>query len=98
DIETLLECRRVLFRSQAKAYYPDEPIICEIITDHLELLGNKKWQELSRLLNISLTKIKKVADCIQTLDPKPCSGMSNPSPANYRSEERRVGKECSIRR
>jgi len=78
---------------QAKAYYPDEPIICEIITDHLELLGNKKWQELSRLLNISLTKIKKVADCIQTLDPKPCSGMSNPSPANYLYPDILIDKE-----
>lgn len=64
---------------QAKEYYPDDKLLTIIINDYLDMLANKKWQEISRRLHISLEEIKQVYDCIQTLDPKPCSNFSNAS-------------------
>ncbi|WP_099159247.1 RNA polymerase factor sigma-54 [Virgibacillus ndiopensis] len=61
---------------QVKAYYPKEQLVACVIKDYFELLANKKWKKISENLNISLMEIKRITDCIQTLDPKPCSKLS----------------------
>jgi len=62
---------------QAQAYYPDDTNIELIIRDYLDLLANKKWQEIARTLNITLKDVKKIAEQIQKLNPKPCARMNN---------------------
>lgn len=67
---------------QAQAYYPEDTYVEQVIKDHLDLLANKKWQDIARTLNITLKDVKKIAERIQTLHPKPCARMNN-TPANY---------------
>src|SRR5690625_2687230 len=62
---------------QAQAHYPGDTNIELVIRDHLDLLANKKWQDIAHTLNITLKDVKKVAEQIQTLTPKPCARMNN---------------------
>src|SRR5699024_9579808 len=78
---------------QAQAYYPDESLVEYVITDHLELLANKKWQEISRLLHVPLTGVKRISDIIQTLDPKPGAREANASTAQYLYPDITIDKE-----
>lgn len=68
---------------QALAYYPDEPLISRVITDYLDLLANKKWQEISRTLDISLSAFKEIFNRIQCLDPRPGANMDHTGQAGY---------------
>lgn len=68
---------------QALAFFPDEPIIAQVITDYLGLLADKKWQEISRVLDISLAEIKEIFSRIQILDPKPCAKIDHTGQAGY---------------
>ncbi|MBP1947095.1 RNA polymerase factor sigma-54 [Virgibacillus litoralis] len=64
---------------QTQEFYPDDSLVTYVIREYLELLADKKWHEISRKLNISLTEVKRIFDCIQTLNPKPCAEISNNS-------------------
>ena len=61
---------------QVDHYYPEETTIKHIIRDHLHLLANRKWQELARKMNVSLSEVKSAYKCIQTLHPKPGNLLS----------------------
>lgn len=67
---------------QAMVFYPDNPLVAHVIKNHLELLAVKKWQEIAKNLNTSLHEVKDVADCITTLNPRPCSNLFDSEP-NY---------------
>src|SRR5690625_1543808 len=62
---------------QAQAHYPGDTNIELVIRDHLDLLANKKWQDIARTLKITLKDVKRIAEQIQTLNPKPCARMNN---------------------
>lgn len=62
---------------QAAAYYPDEPVMEKVIRDYLEPLANKKWKKMASQLNLSLTEIKRILQYIQTLNPRPCAGLTS---------------------
>ncbi|GGB53483.1 RNA polymerase factor sigma-54 [Virgibacillus dakarensis] len=62
---------------QATHYYPEEPLLECVIREHLDLLANKKWNTIAKQLDVSLSEVKIVNDCLQNLDPKPCSCISN---------------------
>lgn len=49
----------------------DNPDLRKIINDHLDLLEESRYAELSRALNISLSKVKKLIEEIKKLNPKP---------------------------
>jgi RNA polymerase sigma-54 factor len=49
----------------------DNPDLRKIINDHLDLLEESRYVELSRALNISLSKVKKLIEEIKKLNPKP---------------------------
>lgn len=55
------------------AFYSAEnkDLICKIIADHLNELGQKKFQIIAKTLEVSLDDIKEAAHFIASLDPKP---------------------------
>jgi RNA polymerase sigma-54 factor len=57
--------------------YPDEKLAECLIHNHLELLANRRWDDIAAHLNISLAKVKDLYDLIQTLNPKPCSHLAD---------------------
>lgn len=64
---------------QARYYYPDEKALEIIIKDHLELLANKMWNKISKLINVPLSEIKEAYELIKTLNPRPVSLVSSSS-------------------
>ncbi|WP_194841286.1 RNA polymerase factor sigma-54 [Salinibacillus xinjiangensis] len=74
----LKECLMI----QAKEYYPDEPKLQEILEHYLGMLADHKWNKITTILDISLGEVKRLAECIQTLNPKPCAEFTRHS-VNY---------------
>ncbi|MCJ7843342.1 RNA polymerase factor sigma-54 [Lederbergia sp. NSJ-179] len=65
---------------QLKAFYPENELAAKVIENYIDLFANKKWQELAQQLNVSLHEINEIAQCIQTLQPKPCINIdANPT-------------------
>lgn len=62
---------------QTEYHYPGEQIVESIIKDHLNDLANKKWHNIVGSLKTTLQEVKIAFDMIQTLDPKPCTILSN---------------------
>lgn len=62
---------------QVKHYYPEEQFAERIIAEHLDRLADKKWHEIANRLETSLSEVKTAFDIIRTLDPKPCTILSN---------------------
>ena len=62
---------------QLTSHSPDEKLAADLIRNHLIFLANRKWKEISSLMNISLAKIQEIHDLILTLNPKPCSGIAD---------------------
>ncbi|MCJ7842377.1 RNA polymerase factor sigma-54 [Lederbergia sp. NSJ-179] len=77
---------------QLKAYYPEKELAAKVISDHLEMFAHKKWPELAQKLRVSLNDIKDVANCIQTLQPKPCIGIEY-GPTRYMVPDITIVKE-----
>lgn len=48
-----------------------------LIENHLDLLANRKWNDIARCMRISLASVKETYDFIQTLNPNPCSDISD---------------------
>lgn len=59
--------------------FPDEKSVKILIENHLDLLANRKWNEIARCMKIPLADIKEMYDFIQTLNPKPFFGISDES-------------------
>ena len=64
---------------QVQRYYPDEKLAKKVITEHLQLLADRKWETIAKKCNVTLEQVKEVYDLIQTLNPRPCTNISNPS-------------------
>jgi RNA polymerase sigma-54 factor len=50
---------------------PEATLAREIVRDHMELLAKRDWKMLSKIFSSSEPEIKKAADLIAHLDPKP---------------------------
>lgn len=70
---SLSECLLI----QAKDKYPEDTVLHAIILNHLEDLANRKWDLITKQLNISLADIKQAHKMIKTLDPKPVTIAPN---------------------
>lgn len=68
---TLKECLIL----QAEELFPQEGFIVPIISHYLDLLGERKWQQIAEELNISLNEVENVFTLIQSLNPKPGSAF-----------------------
>ncbi|WP_391202378.1 RNA polymerase factor sigma-54 [Psychrobacillus sp. L4] len=70
-------CMKECLLLQITYNYPEEKLAKRLIENHLDLLANRKWNELSRTMKIPLTNVKETYDFIQTLNPTPCFGISD---------------------
>lgn len=57
--------------------YPEEKLAKTLIENHLDLLANRKWNDIARCMRISLASVKETYDFIQTLNPNPCTDISD---------------------
>ncbi|WP_269050154.1 RNA polymerase factor sigma-54 [Sporosarcina sp. G11-34] len=57
--------------------YPEQKLAESLVDNYLSLLANRKWNEIASLMNLSLAEVKEISDFIKTLNPKPCSYMSD---------------------
>lgn len=57
--------------------YPEKKLAKTLIENHLDLLANRKWNDIARCMRISLASVKETYDFIQTLNPNPCSDISD---------------------
>lgn len=57
--------------------YPDETDAKNLIENYLDLLANRKWQEISRSMKMSLAQVKEIVEFIKTLNPIPCADISD---------------------
>lgn len=55
---------------QAKYYYPNEPLLLELI-ENLELIAERKWNKLMKQYQISDVHLKQAIEKIKTLNPRP---------------------------
>lgn len=59
--------------------YPENKLAAYLVEHHLNLIADRKWNEIASKLNISMNEVKNLFDFIQTLNPRPCSFMSDDS-------------------
>ncbi|WP_172372635.1 RNA polymerase factor sigma-54 [Sporosarcina jiandibaonis] len=59
--------------------YPEESLAASLIENHLDLLANRKWNEIARCMKLSLAEVKNIYDFIKTLNPNPCTLFSDSS-------------------
>lgn len=52
----------------------------QIVRQHLELLGAKKYDEIAKLMGVQLSDVTEAAKVIATLDPKPGRAFSSEAP------------------
>ena len=60
--------------------YDRDPILVDIVTNHLEDLEKRRYKPLARKYKISLEDLKEYIDVIQTLDPMPGASFSGGEP------------------
>ena len=59
--------------------FPEEKLVKILLENHFDLLANRKWNKIARLMKISLADVKLLYDFIQTLNPKPSLSFSDES-------------------
>ncbi|MCF6138672.1 RNA polymerase factor sigma-54 [Pseudalkalibacillus berkeleyi] len=66
---SLAECLKI----QYNALNENSIHVQAILEDHLQELADRKYNELSKKLQISLEELKQAEDTIRSLNPRPCS-------------------------
>lgn len=61
----------------------DDPIVKEVVENHLENLGDKRFNQIAKDLSISTADVQKVYDLIKTLEPKPGRAFNNSTNIKY---------------
>jgi RNA polymerase sigma-54 factor len=59
--------------------YPENELAACLVENHLNLIADRKWNEIASKMNIEMTAVKDLFDFIQTLNPRPCSFISDSS-------------------
>jgi RNA polymerase sigma-54 factor len=59
--------------------FPEEILAASLIENYLDLLANRKWNEIARCMKLSLEEVKEIYDFIKTLNPNPCPLFSDSS-------------------
>lgn len=57
--------------------YPENKLAACLVEHHLNLIADRKWNEIASKMNINMNEVKALFDFIQTLNPRPCSLISN---------------------
>ena len=56
---------------QIRHYGSDKKLLTDIINNHLNLIEKRDYLALSKKLNVTIRRVKELAECIFALDPKP---------------------------
>lgn len=67
---------------QLRARDSDSPLLVNLVENHLELIGKKKYQDLAKTLAVQLDDILTAVKVIEDLDPKPGRNLTA-STASY---------------
>ena len=67
---------------QAEALEPDDPVIREIIMDHLPNLTERDYGKIARELGVDVERLMEAVEFIRSLDPTPGKSFS-PEKAHY---------------
>ncbi|MFZ5426153.1 MAG: RNA polymerase factor sigma-54 [Thermodesulfobacteriota bacterium] len=65
---------------QLEVYRYKDPVLIEIVRDHLEDLEKKRYKPLAKKFKITMEDIKEYLEIIQSLDPLPGSHFSSADP------------------
>lgn len=65
---------------QLEVYRYKDPVLIEIVREHLEDLEKKRYKQLAKKFRITLEDIREYLDIIQSLDPMPGSHFSGSDP------------------
>jgi RNA polymerase sigma-54 factor len=76
--QDLRDCLLIQLRRLGKA----GSIEYQIVEQHLEELGRKRYPDIARRLGVSVDQVQKAANLISTLDPKP-GQIFSPEPNSY---------------
>jgi RNA polymerase sigma-54 factor len=61
----------------------DDPIVKEIVQEHLDSLGDKKFNHIAKELSISTGEVQRACDIIKALEPKPGRAFQNFNDVKY---------------
>ncbi len=56
---------------------PRNELAESLVTSHLHLMAERKWEDLALQMDISMAQVKELHDFIQTLNPRPCVFISD---------------------
>lgn len=70
---TLKECLLL----QLKYDYPEEEKAIDLVSNHLQLLADRKWNDLANLMKVPLSEVKRLFDLIRSLNPRPCTFIAD---------------------
>lgn len=59
--------------------YPENKLAACLVENYLNLVADRKWNEIALKMGISMAEVKNLFDFIQSLNPRPCSFLSNGS-------------------
>lgn len=71
----LKECLQI----QIMYNYPENTLAARLVENHLNLIADRKWNEIASKMGIHMAEVKSLFDFIQTLNPRPCSFVSDDS-------------------
>ncbi|MEM7392496.1 MAG: RNA polymerase factor sigma-54 [Verrucomicrobiota bacterium] len=66
---------------QVKRLGMDDTIEADVVENHLDTLGHRKYQDIARSMKISLEDVKQIASFVATLEPKPGRMFTSETPA-----------------
>ncbi|MDW0110703.1 RNA polymerase factor sigma-54 [Sporosarcina aquimarina] len=59
--------------------YPENQLASCLVENHLNLIADRKWNEIASKMDITMKEVKNLFEFIQTLNPRPCSFVSDDS-------------------
>lgn len=75
----LSECLMI----QLRHYGKDDPVIAQIVKNHLEDIARGRLNRIAQAVNLSIQQVQEICDLIRTLDPKPGLQYSNSDQIKY---------------
>lgn len=58
---------------QISYLYPEKVIAAELVQHHLDLVADRKWNDIASKMKITMAEVKELHDFILSLNPRPCS-------------------------
>lgn len=65
---------------QITSLYPENQLARQLVENYLDLVADRKWNDIASKLKISMTQVKELHDFILELNPRPCSLIADFEP------------------